>query len=95
MKLNPLIHQEVRLRIMAALASLGEGDVVDFSYLKKTLGLTDGNLGAHLTKLERAEYITLHKHFVGRKPRTDLSLTPKGRGAFEMHVVALREIIDS
>ena len=93
MELNPIIHQQVRLRIMAALSALSEGDVVDFAFLKKQLELTDGNLGAHLLKLENAGYINVDKLFVGRKPRTDLSLTLKGKAAFEEHMAALREII--
>jgi len=93
MELNPIIHQQVRLRIMSALSALGEGDEVDFTYLKKQLGLTDGNLGAHLAKLEEAKYLTTRKHFVARKPRTDVTLTLRGRAAFQEHLAALREIL--
>jgi DNA-binding MarR family transcriptional regulator len=92
-ELNTIIHQQVRLRIMSALAALDDGDEVDFSYLKKQLGLTDGNLGAHLAKLEDAGYILIRKHFVARKPRTDVSLTLNGRAAFLEHVAALRDIL--
>jgi hypothetical protein len=44
-KLNEIIHQPVRLRIMAALVTLGPDEEVDFSYLRKLLEVTDGNLG--------------------------------------------------
>ena len=54
--LNEIIHQPVRLRIMAALGGLAHREQVDFSYLKEKLGLTDGNLGAHLRALEEAGY---------------------------------------
>lgn len=93
MELDPTIHQQVRLRIMSALSTLGEGDEVDFVYLKKLLNLTDGNLGAHLAKLEEAKYIKVQKCFVARKPRTDVMLTLKGRAAFKEHLAALREIL--
>ncbi len=93
MELNSMIHQQVRLRIMAALSALHDDDIIDFSFLKKQLGLTDGNLGSHLLKLENAGYIHVDKRFVGKKPRTDLRLTLKGRSAFEEHMQALRQII--
>ena len=50
--LDPAIHQPARLKIMAALCQLKPDERVDFSYLKDNLGLTDGNLGAHLSTLE-------------------------------------------
>jgi hypothetical protein len=67
--LDELIHQPVRLRIMAALTSLGPREQVDFGYLKEKLALTDGNLGAHLRALEEAGYVTVEKTFVERRPK--------------------------
>ena len=90
---NELIHQPVRLRIMAALNALPPDSEVDFSTLRDVLKTTDGNLGAHLRKLEDAGYITVRKTFVNRKPRTFISMTPKGKAAFEMHIAALKSII--
>jgi DNA-binding MarR family transcriptional regulator len=93
--LNEIIHQPVRLRIMAALVTLKEGDEVDFTYLRDLLDVTDGNLGAHLRKLEEAEYITVNKVFVERKPRTYVSVTAEGRQVFREHVAALEAILKS
>jgi DNA-binding MarR family transcriptional regulator len=93
-ELDNIIHQPVRLRIMASLVSLDRGEQVDFTYLKKRLDLTDGNLGAHLTKLEEAGYVKIEKTFVDRKPRTYVQVTGKGRDAFEGHVAALRDILN-
>ena len=59
------------------------------------LDVTDGNLGAHLRKLEEAEYITVNKVFVERKPRTYVSATPDGRQVFREHVAALEAILKS
>ena len=92
--LNNLIHQPVRLQIMASLTALPAGDKVEFTWLRKRLGLTDGNLGAHLLKLEEAGYLQVEKVFVGRKPRTYLLLTTLGRGEFEAHVAALKIILE-
>ncbi len=92
-ELNETIHQPVRLRIMAALMTLEEGGEVDFTYLRGLLDVTDGNLGAHLRKLEEAGFITINKVFVERKPRTYVSATPEGRRIFQEHVAALEAIL--
>lgn len=94
-ELNETIHQPVRLRIMAALVTLEPTDEVDFTYLRDLLEVTDGNLGAHLRKLEEAGYISVNKVFVERKPHTYLSATPEGRWVFQEHVKALESILRS
>jgi DNA-binding MarR family transcriptional regulator len=94
-ELNETIHQTVRLRIMAALVTLGPADEVDFTYLRDLLDVTDGNLGAHLRKLEEAGYIAVNKTFVERKPRTFVSATSEGRRVFQEHVAALKSILKS
>jgi DNA-binding MarR family transcriptional regulator len=90
---NETIHQPVRLRIMAALVTLEPSDEVDFTYLRDLLEVTDGNLGAHLRKLEDAGYIAVNKVFVERKPRTYVAATPEGRRVFQEHVAALESIL--
>jgi DNA-binding MarR family transcriptional regulator len=92
-ELNETIHQTVRLRIMASLVTLASGDEVDFSYLRDLLEVTDGNLGAHLRKLEDAGYIAVNKAFIDRKPRTYVSATAEGRRVFQEHVAALESIL--
>ena len=94
-EIDTIIHQPARLKIMASLMTLEPGEQVDFVYLRKILNLTDGNLGAHLLKLEQARYIKVEKTFVARKPRSFISITTKGRSAFENHVTALEEIVHS
>jgi DNA-binding MarR family transcriptional regulator len=92
-ELNETIHQTVRLRIMAALVTLEPSNEVDFSYLRDLLQVTDGNLGAHLRKLEEAGYIAVNKIFVERKPRTFVAATAAGRKVFQEHVAALESIL--
>lgn len=94
-ELNETIHQPVRLRIMAALVTLETGNEVDFTYLRDLLDVTDGNLGAHLRKLEEAGYIAVNKTFVERKPRTYVTATEEGRRVFRDHVAALETILKS
>ena len=94
-ELNEIIHQPVRLRIMAALITLEPSEEVDFTYLRELLDVTDGNLGAHLRKLEETGYITINKTFVERKPRSFISATQEGRQVFQEHVAALEAILKS
>jgi DNA-binding MarR family transcriptional regulator len=93
--LNEIIHQPVRLRIMAMLAALPPETQITFTSLKESLDLTDGNLGAHLHKLEEAGYLTITKAFVRNKPQTYVQATEDGRSAFLEHRSALREILEN
>jgi len=92
-ELDPLIHQPVRLQIMAALYHLPPREQVDFPFLKTKLDLSDGNLGAHLLILEEAGLIAVEKTFIARRPKTFVSATPSGRKAFAAHVQALQAIL--
>jgi DNA-binding MarR family transcriptional regulator len=91
---DPVIHPSVRLKIMAALKPLPGLGKLEFLRLRSITGATDGNLGAHLTTLEQAGYIEIHKDFDGKKPRTSVSLTKQGRRAFDNYLAFLREILD-
>jgi DNA-binding MarR family transcriptional regulator len=79
---------------MAAMTALDVKTKVEFSYLRDLLKVTDGNLGAHLRKLEEAGYITVEKTFVNRKPRTTIATTPMGQHAFAEHVTTLASILN-
>lgn len=78
---------------MAALIALKTEEQLEFTALGRLLELTDGNLGAHLLKLEEAGCLKVEKTFVDRKPRTYLKATHRGRAEFEAHVEALRELL--
>jgi DNA-binding transcriptional ArsR family regulator len=89
--LDEIIHQPVRLSIMALLA---QSRKVDFAFLVKYLELNESNLSRHLSALEAAGYIIITKVFEGKRPRTWLSLSDAGRAAFERHVATLRRIVE-
>jgi len=89
--IDPIIHQPTRLRMMAALAGVEQ---MDFKELRATLKLTDGNLSTHLTHLEKAGYLRIHKAFRGKKPHTSACLSSAGRKALTNYLAALQEIID-
>lgn len=92
---DPIIHQPVRLKIMAALKPLPPSEKIEFVRLRAIVDATEGNLGAHIGTLEEAGYIAVEKDFDGKKPRTRVSLTKPGRKAFEAYVAYLRDIIES
>lgn len=91
--MDEIIHQSLRLRIMASLNTLQPGAMLEFPRLRAMLEATDGNLGAHLTTLEKAGYIEMLKDFDGRKPRTRIAMTRLGRSAFAAHVAELRALL--
>ena len=89
-KLDKAFENRVRLQIMSVLVA---NDRYDFNSLKDLLNITDGNLASHLKALEKEEYITVHKSFLGRKPNTNYESTEKGKTAFEQHLDALEQLI--
>ena len=90
--LNKAFENNIRLGIMAALAA---NTKMDFNALKGLLSVTDGNLASHLKALEKVEYISVSKQFIGRKPNTTYSATIAGKKAFRDHIDALEKIIKS
>lgn len=90
--LNKAFESRIRLGIMSVLAV---NDMIDFNTLKEYLDLTDGNLASHLKALEKEEYITVEKSFIGKKPNTKYLLTKVGKRAFDEHLKALEQLIDS
>ena len=74
--IDRVIHEPARLMIVALLAAVEEAD---FQYLRQTTGLTQGNLSAHLSKLEEAGYVAIEKTFRGKYPLTICRLTERGK----------------
>ncbi len=90
-RIDEVIHGRVRLGIMAFLSG---AVTADFNTLKARLQATDGNLSAHLRKLEDAGYVAVAKSFVDRKPLTTLTLTDAGRQAFTTYLDAIGKLVD-
>ncbi len=93
-ELDPLIHVPARLRIVATLAALPEGDTLSFTRLQEMISLTPGNLITHLRKLEAAGYIETTKSGNGTTSRTTASLTHQGRTALQSYAAALRTLLE-
>ncbi len=92
---DQIVHQPVRLKVLAALRALPDGESLDFVRLRGIVDATEGNLGAHITTLEGAGYVEVNKDFHQRRPRTRIRLTVRGRRALEDYVAYLRGILDT
>ncbi len=88
--LDPLFHQPARTRIAAFLAAR---ERASFSELKRSTGLTDGNLDAHLKKLVEAGYVAASDIPGEGRPQTAFALTVVGRKVFVEYVEALRTLL--
>ena len=84
--LDPLLHNELRLKVMAALDSL---DDADFVYLRELTKATAGNLSVQITKLEEAGYIKVSRSGEGRGSHTVCRITNKGSKALLAYQMAL------
>jgi DNA-binding HxlR family transcriptional regulator len=85
-----LVHEQIRLGILSALAGT---DTLTFNDLKRLLKTTDGNLSVHARKLEEANYISCNKYFAGRLPRTEYRLTSAGRQALRKYLDHMETLI--
>ena len=90
-KFDDIILSKTRLGIISALAG---GDKLEFTYLRDTLHLTDGNLSVQIRTLEEAGYIKVEKVFVDRKPKTFCKITRKGQGAIRKLIDILEALVD-
>ena len=89
--IDRLVHEPARMGILSVLDGVAEAD---FLFLQRVLGLTKGNLSAHLAKLEAAGLVTARKAFVRNVPQTTLAITPAGREARVRHWAQLERVRD-
>jgi len=90
LKLDPIIHAPTRLAILSILITV---ENANFTFLKESIGTSDGNLSTHLTKLETNNLIKIQKTFKGKKPQTICAITGKGRKAFTKYLEQLEQIV--
>jgi DNA-binding HxlR family transcriptional regulator len=89
-ELDRLIHEQMRLGILSALAV---NESLTFNELKRLMKTSDGNLSVHARKLEEAKYVTCTKFFDGRLPKTEFRLTQAGRRALERYLEHMEALI--
>ncbi len=90
-KIDRIIHEPARLKIFTCLDPV---DNADFIFLLHETGLSKGNLSSHLSKLELAGYVEIEKTFIGKIPRTLISLSKKGRKSFQDYKNAIVQILE-
>lgn len=88
-QLNDNLTHPVRFSLAAALATTDE---IDFATVRDHLQVSDSVLSRQASGLEDLGIVRIKKGYVGKRPRTWLSLTPEGRTQWEAHLAALREI---
>ena len=86
-----VIHAPARLKLITQLYVVEEADA---TFLSNATGLTWGNLSTHLRKLEEHRYVKIDKEFQGRKPRTVISLTERGRAAFQAYRTTIQTALN-
>lgn len=89
-QLNKSFESRIRLGIMSVLMV---NESIDFLSLKEMLDASDGNIASHVAALEKAEYLTIEKKFVGKKTSTTYTITTSGREAFNQHLNALEKLL--
>ena len=89
--IDKLIHEPARLTIMAHLFVV---ESVDFLFLQRQTGLTWGNISSHVSKLEKAGYVSVEKEFIDKKPHTTLKLTAQGRVAFNEYKTKMKQVFE-
>lgn len=89
-ELDSLLHQPLRTQLVAFLAGAGEQT---FSDIKRQLGVSDGNLDAHLKKLLAADYVAVRKETGNGRPQSFYVLTPGGLSALQAYVQALHRLL--
>jgi len=90
-EINRLVHEPARFQVLALLYVI---ESADFTFIMNQLGLTWGNLSAHITKLEEGGYVAVEKGFKGKRPQTMLSLTKEGRKAFQAYRQTMKQMLD-
>lgn len=90
--IDTAVHGPVRLGVLTALQADG---ALDFTTISKRLKVTDGVIGTHLLKLEKINYVSCTKKFVGRRPKSTYQITTKGRQALFLYLETMQQLINS
>ncbi len=88
---DPLIHHPQRLRIVATLAALPDGDTLSVSRLQTMIGLPPGSPIIGLSELGHAGYVRTETPGGGTS-QTTVALTSRGRAALGRYAAALAQL---
>ncbi|MFF1647216.1 winged helix-turn-helix domain-containing protein [Streptomyces sp. NPDC058240] len=87
--IDAAINHPTRLAVVAFLSACDEAE---FATVRSSCQVSDSMLSKIASALEGIGYLAIRKGYVGKRPRTWLSLTPAGRQALALHVAALQGI---
>lgn len=90
--IDPVLLDPTRLSIVSLLAATEWGE---FGWVRDSVGMSDSALSKQVTTLSKQGYVEAEKGYVGKRPRTWLSLSASGRSALEGHVSALQRIVEN
>jgi len=90
LQLDPVIHQQNRLQIVA---TLYRNRQMSFTELRDACGLTTGNAGSHLERLEHAGYIKGGRILSGLTFELHYRITDRGVDAFRAYLAELQRIL--
>lgn len=88
--LDRTIHQRTRLRVLAL---LHRNRSARFTWVRKTLDLTAGNLGSHAGRLEEEGYVARDRVLTGDGFEVRLRITPEGAEAFRDYLASLEDVL--
>jgi DNA-binding MarR family transcriptional regulator len=88
-QLEEALLDPTRFSIMSVLAATRWAE---FGFVRDTVRLTDSALSKQVTTLGKLDYVDVKKGYVGKRPRTWLSINGTGRAALARHVAALQQI---
>lgn len=90
-RLVEALTHPVRFSLVAALNATEEAE---FASIRDILQVSDSVLSRQASALEELGIVKIKKGYVGKRPRTWLSLTRQGRQQWQEHLEALRTIAE-
>ena len=89
--LDRVLHEKARLGIVTSLAARADGLL--FTDLKALCNLTDGNLSRHLTVLQEAGIVEIHKGYKGKRPQTLCRISDEGKKRYLAYIHVLESVL--
>ncbi|MFF3493297.1 winged helix-turn-helix domain-containing protein [Streptomyces sp. NPDC002795] len=89
---DAVLLDPTRLTIVSLLAGV---EWAEFGWLREEAGVSASALSKQVSTLEAKGYVEVKKGYVGKRPRTWVSLGEAGRGALENHVAALQQVVEA
>lgn len=89
---DPVLLDPTRLAVVSLLAGV---EWAEFGWVRESAGVSASALSKQIATLEARGYVAVEKGYVGKRPRTWVSLSPSGRTALEEHAAALQRVAEA